>query len=212
MALCQQHTFQILTKRGARMRAYMADVEREAMWMDAVAKLLDENEQLTDRCYPILGRRDPWLPLPNVWLGVSAEDQPAWDERVADLCATPAAVRFVSVEPMLGAIDAMKYLCPPFSRCQNDGSPAVAKIARAAAKRMGGGYVDQIIVGGESGPGARPMHPDWARGLRDQCAAAGVPFFFKQWGEWAGGAKTASDQARGASQFRKGSYHDFGVA
>ncbi|WP_374309460.1 DUF5131 family protein [Methylocella sp.] len=106
----------------------------------------------------------PTFPLPNVWLGVSAEDQRRADERVPDLLATPAAVRFMSAEPLLGGINFHDW----FIRAVNGFSPAI----------------DWIIVGGESGPRARPMHPDWARSIRDQCAAAGVPLFFKQWGEW----------------------------
>jgi len=111
--------------------------------------------------------------LPNVWLGVSAEDQPTFDERTKYLLQTPAAVRFVSLEPLLGPI------------ILDDGP-------------MGGGHtaltteidhaedtkLDWVIVGGESGPGARPMHPDWVRLIRDQCQAASVNFWFKQWGLW----------------------------
>jgi protein gp37 len=92
-------------------------------------------------------------PLRQIWLGVSAERQQEADERIPLLLDTPAAIRFVSAEPLLGSIDIDNRL-------------------------------DWVIVGGESGPHARPMHPDWARGLRDQCQAAGVPFFFKQWGAW----------------------------
>lgn len=106
-------------------------------------------------------------PLPNVWLGVSAEDQPRWEERVTELRRTPAVVRFVSAEPLLGAIDPGLDLVD--GRINPTGTPGI----------------DWVIVVGESGPGARPMHPDWPRSLRDQCAAAGVPFFYKQWGEWA---------------------------
>jgi protein gp37 len=98
--------------------------------------------------------------LPNVWLGVSAEDQKRADERIPVLLETPAATRFVSAEPLLGPIDLLQYLVWDES------------------------MMHWIIVGGESGHSARPMHPDWARSLREQCAAAGVPFFFKQFGEW----------------------------
>src|SRR5205085_11375271 len=93
-------------------------------------------------------------PLRNVWAGVSAEDQQRWDQRTDDLRKTPAAIRFVSAEPLLGLI-------------RDD---------------FGLDGLHWLIVGGESGPGSRPIHPDWARSLRDQCAAAGVLFFFKQWG------------------------------
>lgn len=104
-------------------------------------------------------------PLHNVWLGCSAEDQRRYDERRRWLDETPAKVKFWSIEPMLGPIDMKIQFVKP----------------------------DWIIVGGESGPSARPMHPDWARSIRDQCAAAGVPFFFKQWGAWKNGSDFADD-------------------
>jgi hypothetical protein len=104
-------------------------------------------------------------PLPNVWLGTSVEDQQRANERVPVLLDTPAAVRWLSCEPLLGPVDLRQ-----------------AHLAVRPLPR-----VDWIVAGGESGPRARPMHPDWARSLRDQCAAAGVPFLFKQWGEWAPG-------------------------
>lgn len=101
----------------------------------------------------------PWPP--NVWLGVSAENQRYARQRIPRLLLTPAAVRFVSAEPLLGPIDLAQAVWP----CKG-----------------GPGRLDWVIAGGESGPGARPMDPDWARGLREQCQAAGVAFFFKQWG------------------------------
>ena len=104
-------------------------------------------------------------PLANLWLGVSVEDQARAEERIPQLLATPAALRFLSCEPLLGPLDLRAGLGAP--------------IAGGAAG------VDWVIAGGESGPGARPMHADWARALRDQCRDAGVPFFFKQWGAWA---------------------------
>lgn len=115
-----------------------------------------------------------WL-FPNVWLGVSVENQATADERIPHLLEVPAAVRFLSCEPLLGPIDLSPYL-----RCRydhnNDGDCHI--------HRKGCPHIDGVIVGGESGPKARPTHPDWVRSLRDQCVAAGVPFFFKQWGEW----------------------------
>jgi len=100
----------------------------------------------------------------NIWLGVSVEDQMTADKRIPWLLETPAAVRFVSYEPALEKIDILADRISPTMRSENK--------------------IDWVICGGESGPGARPMHPDWARSIRDQCQAAGVPFFFKQWGEW----------------------------
>ncbi|WP_100460689.1 DUF5131 family protein [Mycobacteroides abscessus] len=157
MALAPHHTFQVLTKRHDRMRSLLSS---HAFWARVGVAGLD---------------RDVWLPqtgvsldqhyLPNVWLGVSAEDQKRADLRIPALLHTPAAVRFVSAEPLLGPIDL-------------HGDP----IGKDSVFWIG--HLDWVIAGGESGPGARPMHPDWARSLRDQCVAAGVPFLFKQWGEW----------------------------
>lgn len=124
-------------------------------------------------------------PRPNVWLGVSVENQQYADERIPHLLRTPAAVRWVSYEPALGPVDftalgegdqrGLNALTGEFCHYDEDtGDPCSHWDAR----------IDWIVCGGESGPGARPMHPDWARSVRDQCVAAGVPFFFKQWGEW----------------------------
>lgn len=166
MAVCQEHVFQVLTKR----------VDRLLEWSGRAFAT-----RPTVRCIELWrdgGRIDsshsdgyPW-PLPNVWLGCSAEDQARADERVPLLLKTPAAVRFLSCEPLLGPIDFRKV-------------PGLNKLpAVHVAEGRGPAGIDWVIAGGESGPGARPMHPDWARSLRDQCKAAGVPFFFKQWGEW----------------------------
>lgn len=111
-----------------------------------------------------------WPDLSNVWLGVTAENQQAADERIPLLLKIPAAARFVSVEPMLSRVNlGLAGTCP---------------------KSWGVGYrpisdlLTWVICGGESGPGARPMHPEWPRDLRNQCVAAGIPYFFKSWGEW----------------------------
>jgi protein gp37 len=134
-------------------------------------------------------------PLPNLWLGVTAENQKRADERIPTLLQIPAAVRFVSVEPMLGPIDLTRNYEP--SGMKNVGAPPEFHYINALTgyrftldhKLHGAGTrqfktIDWAIVGGETGPGARPMHPDWVRSLRDQCDA-GTPFFFKQWGDWA---------------------------
>lgn len=146
---CPQHTFQVLTKRARR----MLDVVKwiELIWANS----------------PI--RPDTVLP-PNLWLGVSVENQAVADERIPLLLQVPAAVRFLSCEPLLGPLDLSKYLLDIYYE------------GRAACRG-----VHWVIAGGESGPGARPMHIYWARRLRDQCKEAGVPFFFKQWGEWTDG-------------------------
>lgn len=152
MARAPQHTFQVLTKRHGRMRS-----------------LLNEHDFAARVCGP----DDVAWPLPNVWLGVSTEDQQWADIRIPALLDTPAAVRFISAEPLLGPINL------GFNECDH---------SRRNHEEVGCWRgLDWVIVGGESGPGARPMHPDWVRSLRGQCADAGVPFLFKQWGEWGPG-------------------------
>lgn len=210
MALCPQHTFQVLTKRSARMREYVnqlddfalmeTDEYREAShrvdcdddpngspaWHAQTARL----EEAMCIVSKTLGRGEP---LPNVWLGVSVEDQQR-RHRIVDLAQTPAAVRWISGEPLLqgltltdiplnggpdehgdqwlfNALTGEQYFIGDDGRNYSGDGPDMQPL-------------DWIVCGGESGPGARPMHPDWARSLRDQCQDASVPFFFKQWGEW----------------------------
>lgn len=173
-----RHTYQILTKRPARMLEFFKWLNEETdgfghpnrvqptkvwpQWTPA-----SDSHGGYDNCGPL------WPPE-NVWLGVSIEDQATADERIPLLLQTPAAVRWVSAEPLLGPVHLGEYL----SRTNMPGL------------RMMPGFRDPlpginwVVAGGESGPNARPMHPDWVRSLRDQCAAAGVPFLFKQWGEW----------------------------
>ena len=112
-------------------------------------------------------------PLRNVWLGCSCENQAAADERIPYLLATPTALRFISCEPLLGAVD----LAVSLAVAANSTNTVQWRTAWR-------GFIDWVIVGGESGPQARPMHPDWVRSLRDQCRAGSVPFFFTGWGEW----------------------------
>jgi protein gp37 len=146
--LCPQHTFLILTKRPAKMRSYIDKYLRD----------------IYEELYSFHGV-STW-PMPNLHLGVTAENQEQADKRIPQLIATPAAKRFVSIEPMLGPV----CLFGPTMRHQ---------------ERFGEVGIDGVICGGESGPGARPMDPQWVRRLRDQCAEAGVAFMFKQWGGWA---------------------------
>lgn len=137
------------------------------------------------------------MPLPNVWIGATITSQAEADRDIPKLLAVPARVRFLSMEPLLGPVDISKYMWPVcgwWHGPYNSYREAKAAGAECGLKRQGlvGAwvrFVDWIIVGGESGPGARPMHPDWASSLRDQCQAAGVPFLFKQWGEWMPGEK-----------------------
>lgn len=197
------HQFQVLTKRSARARQMLNDA---GFWQQAMATATAE---IMDRTDPQNRRRDdaratcgdygPDAPPPGIWLGVSAEDQTRADERIPDLLATPAAVRFVSAEPLLGPIDfwAVRRYNPrglPWIDALSGLVMRGAYLARSPSEsslntsvRIPGELpaLDWVIVGGESGNGARPMHPDWGRGIRDQCETAGVPFFLKQWGEWA---------------------------
>lgn len=128
------------------------------------------------------------MPLPNVWIGATITSQPEADRDIQKLLAMPAAKRFLSMEPLLGPVVLPRFCA---CGCKKPHSDAVTEAvvgpsalnryqAEAAIESTLG--VNWVIVGGESGPGARPMHPDWARSLRDQCEAAGVPFLFKQWG------------------------------
>ncbi|HKQ24133.1 MAG TPA: phage Gp37/Gp68 family protein [Burkholderiales bacterium] len=152
-AACAQHTFQVLTKRPQRMLEVLAS-EAFLMAFEESADMYTDTTHFT------------W-PVDNVWLGVSVEDQATADERIPLLLQTPAAVRFISAEPLLEPIDCTKWFF--------DASEFAYGTAPAG--------LDWVIAGGESGPNARPSNPGWFRSLRDQCANAGVPFFFKQWGE-----------------------------
>jgi len=165
MAHSPQHTFMLCTKRPDRMEQYINGVINSGMtW----------REGLTGR------------PLPNVWIGTTIWDQPSADERIPILLRTPAAKHYVSYEPALGPVDGRKYMRPR-QQFFNAIADVCANILGEPVPSVDAGEpgLDWVICGGENGPGARPMHPDWPRSLRDQCQAAGVPFFFKQWGEWA---------------------------
>jgi protein gp37 len=195
MALCPQHTFQVLTKRPERMLNYLTGLsEVAAAWSRKIEKPFTASDVLNLRwmhwrlnqgpAFPY----GPW-PLPNVWLGASVENQAAADERIPLLLQTPAAVRFISAEPLLGPItfrwatwDSWTIAHPHFERAEvAEGRGGKRRLVR---EHDGLRMLDWVIVGGESGHDARPMHPGWAESLRDQCVAAGVPFFFKQWGLW----------------------------
>lgn len=171
MSLCPQHTFQVLTKRPERMAEYlfaweMCDNHGRPI-RERVARAIADLPSC--RGHTPISPTIEW-PLKNVWLGTSAENQEAADERIPHLLRCPAAVRFLSCEPLLGPIE--------FSDVSKR-SDAVLQLGELSLSG-----IDWVIVGGESGSKARPMHPDWARSIRDQCAAAGVAFFYKQWGEW----------------------------
>lgn len=196
-ALTPQHTHMILTKRSARMRSFIVDRARMD-WLNVELEQIAESAGISSNCVCRCGRDDgdiPW-PLPNIMLGASVEDQARADERIPDLLATPAAMRFLSCEPLLGPIDLTMLdatvgeanAAEPSGLILLDALTGIHRDAEDSIEGVFGApdpHIDWVIVGGESGPGARPMHPDWARSLRDQCASAGVPFHFKQWGEFA---------------------------
>lgn len=176
MALTPKHTYQILTKRPERMLKYFCEhlPEKEleiAMFLGNVAfEITNDIDSDMFASYRIaVGSNKPEWPLPNVWLGVSIENQKAADERIPYLLETPAHIRFLSCEPLLSEVDLTFFVQVLHPMNEGYGFVAIEGI-------------DWVIVGGESGPNARPMHPDWARSLRDQCQEVGVPFFFKQWG------------------------------
>jgi protein gp37 len=166
IALCPQHTFQVLTKRAERMVKYLINH----------AKTSSE-----DAAETINGKQNRWNPWPlqNVWLGVSCENQDAADERIPLLLQTPAAVRFVSVEPMLGPVDFGLWA---ENVIQENGDIIERKFqvhhSWFAYKNYPG--IDWVIIGSESGPGARTMKIEWAQDLVAQCKAAGVPVHVKQ--------------------------------
>jgi protein gp37 len=174
MAATPQHTYQVLTKRHGRMRSLLG-----SDGFDHLA--LDLSHEMKPVPIGSLPHGDTY-PLPNVWGGVSVENQAAADLRIPKLVETPLAVRFLSCEPLLGQIDLSMVTT-------RNGTLPVAPLEVHYDQDTGVGRrpISWVIAGGESGAGARPMHPDWARSLRDQCQAAGVPFFFKQWGSWAPG-------------------------
>lgn len=151
-----KHIYLILTKRPERMHKFIRNIED---W--------DSSE------------------APHIWLGVTAENQQRADERIPILLQIPAAVRFVSVEPMLGLVDLTgirfdrNTIMNVLEGCGINRLSPCQSIPNAFCEK-----IDWVICGGETGPGARPMHPDWVRSLRDQCQDSGVPFFFKQWGEF----------------------------
>jgi protein gp37 len=186
MALCPQHTFQVLTKRPGRMLEYMG-VKAGGIGRPAYCRAADvrvASESIANHVFGYPYVPIPW-PLMNVWLGVSVENQKAADERIPLLLQAPAAVRFLSCEPLLGPLDLgaewLKVIAKPgWQGEKHYPFPTLPNDQRTKLVDL----LDWVICGGESGPGARPMHPEWAQSLRDQCQAAGVPFFFKQWGEW----------------------------
>lgn len=211
MAACPDHTFQVLTKRPRRMLEFFewceqrADTGRSLFPNDSRAWRTWQMLHVEARRYASVPPHHGGLwPLPNVWIGVSIEDQATADERIPLLLQTPAVVRFASAEPLLGPIN-LDFALDPFScticghagggqergegdyECPacgaNEYKPDGGHLRQASGTGRHG--IDWVIAGGESGPKARATHPNWVYNLRDQCADVGVQFFFKQWGEWA---------------------------
>lgn len=186
-AECPQHTFMMLTKRPARMRDYVADDPIQRCYM--IDKAAEQHGGLPTMPGPLGPTSSFQWPLPNVWLGVSAENQKCWNERVDVLETIPAAVRFVSVEPMLEEI-AFGFECP---ECDGGGmilcgdGGAHHEIRCETCRGEGFDYhnprVDWVIFGGESGHGARPCNVEWIRDGLAQCKADGVAAFVKQLGK-----------------------------
>lgn len=183
------HIFQVLTKRAERMRQLLNDPEFWEEVMDAassqVMERVDPLDRRSDDARATMLDYDADNPPPGIWIGVSVEDQERADERIPLLLQTPAAVRWLSCEPLLGAVDLTQHLwgrARPCAECTRDADCGCSWYPRGAVPNESA--LHWAVAGGESGTRARPMHPDWARSLRDQCAAAGVPFFFKQWGEY----------------------------
>lgn len=180
MRAATPHTFQVLTKRPERMRQFLAQCSDWQGWIT--------HSGAPPSSYGgdgiIVGDRDRW-PLPNVWLGVSVEDQKTSDERVADLLQTPAAVRFLSCEPLLGPVDILESI-RVLHRRVGDFHPVF----------MQPGGIDWVIVGGESGPRARPCNVQWIRSIVEQCREKDVPVFVKQLGSEPG-FKLEDEEGRG---------------
>jgi protein gp37 len=160
MALTPHHTYQVLTKRPDRMLSWITDSNTRLLVEDAMDKIRP-------------GARVSAWPLKNVWVGTSVEDQDRADDRIPLIAQVPAAVRFLSVEPLLGPVSLK---------------------AATAKKRSLLKKIDWVIVGGESGSRARPMHPAWPRQVRDECEVAGIPLFFKQVGSWRWGMPQKSGE------------------
>jgi protein gp37 len=203
MGAAHWHRFLVLTKRAQRMRAYYNDPETPH-------RIAQKFELLSSVILPVSGRRrrslrradsaicpaglDRW-PLPNLWLGVSVEDQDRI-VRVRDLLQTTAAMRWVCFEPLLDrvspeAVPVGDRYFDAFagSHYSVDGRGRIYSVEGPAWRPL-----DWVVTGGEIGTGARPMHPHWVRALRDKCVARGIPFFFRQWGEWAPVSEDRSGQ------------------
>jgi protein gp37 len=172
MALAPQHTFQILTKRAERMRACLSTADRAEAVLDEATDIAHDNIANTAYLQDAAEKSIARWPLPNVWLGVSVENQHFADERIPLLLQTPAAVRFISAEPLLEEVSFRWAKWQPLSKRPGESTNHLDGLRR----------LDWVIVGGESGAGARLFRVEWARSIIEQCRAANVPVFMKQIG------------------------------
>lgn len=187
MALAQRHTFQVLTKRPERMREYLSSADR----LERLARLMvpsgtgpDCREIVADEWVPKWVAHARW-PLPNVHLGVSVEDQKTADARIPVLLDTPAALRWISLEPMLGAVSIERALCScawPADAMRSRHNLSCRADTRTPDDQRRWAGLDWIVVGGESGPRARPCDVAWIRSIVEQCKTAGTSVFVKQLG------------------------------
>lgn len=162
MALCPQHTFQVLTKRPQRMMEYLSNTTGEE---NVLARVLCQAREIRSQFPKASTASDLGWPYPNVWLGVSVENQKAADERIPLLLQTPAATRFLSCEPLLESVNLTPWLpCLTIGGVEMEPWPI------------------WVIVGGESGSGARPCDTRWIQGIVEQCQSVDVPVFVKQTG------------------------------
>lgn len=214
MAASPQHVFQVLTKRPERAVKFFewvarfADDQREVaeapstkrvrVCLRAAFYLLGGEKGISvksRKALDVVRNEDvanasvSW-PLDNVWIGTSVEDQPSAELRIPKLAQIPAAVHWISAEPLLGPVDFMSFL---WKQCEDCNGLAVVgpdgEACNCARYGRRAGYeltrtIDWMVVGGESGPGARPMAVSWAESILDQCKRAEVPTMFKQWGDW----------------------------
>ncbi|NUB14545.1 DUF5131 family protein [Azospirillum brasilense] len=182
----------LLTKRPAVARKYLTNrYAKPAPWFEASHRLGTTLKNSAGSIYikAVCARGQ----FENVWLGTTVENQAMAEARIPHLLGTPAAVRFLSMEPLLGMVDLRRWMADLCPNCLQPGCVPSLRFDSAEVFSICGSFVietprpliDWVIAGGESGSKARPSHPDWFRSLRDQCAAAGVPFVMKQWGEWA---------------------------
>jgi protein gp37 len=178
---------------GARQRLLSLIADTPHLdWLLLTKRIGNASRMLQEACMHdgrLMDANDQYRALPNLWLGISVVNQEEADRDIPKLLNVPATVRFLSMEPLMGSVEISRWLMPR-QQANEDGYGG----DQCPGWTTDFTTVDWVIVGGESGRGARPMHPNWARSLRDQCAAAGTPFFFKQWGEWAQADAISDDE------------------